>query len=119
MEPTGAVRRNASHRAMRVSTLNTLTDFRTFCRHARSMAFACGHADGWHDRTVLAAEGLTALQIIDHRVGAGALARDGHEVVVNYSDWLYDGSAPKHRSSKIDSSLERGQPISFTLGEGR
>jgi len=68
--------------------------------------------------TVLAANGLTALRIIDRHVGTGALARDGHKVVVNYSARLYDGGAPEHHCSKIDSSLDRGQPINFTLGEG-
>ena len=70
-------------------------------------------------RIAVGAEGLTTLRVIDQQIGTGAVARDGSEVVVNYSGWLYDESAPDHRGSKIDSSFDRGQPISFTLGEGK
>lgn len=69
--------------------------------------------------TAIAAEGLTALRVIDQRVGTGAVARDGSEVVVNYTGWLYDERAPDHHGNKIDSSADHGQPISFTLGEGK
>ena len=69
--------------------------------------------------TALGADELKALQIIDQQVGTGAVARDGREVVVNYTGWLYDASAPDHHGSKIDSSFDHGQPISFTLGEGK
>lgn len=69
--------------------------------------------------TAIGAEGLTALQVIDQQAGTGAVARDGSEVVVNYTGWLYDENAPDHHGSKVDSSLERGQPITFILGEGK
>lgn len=69
--------------------------------------------------TAIGAEGLTALHVIDQQIGHGAVARDGSEVTVNYTGWLYDESAADHHGPKIDSSLDRDQPISFTLGEGK
>ena len=69
--------------------------------------------------TAAGADELKGLQIIDQQVGTGAVARDGSEVAVNYTGWLYDGSAPDHHGSQIDSSFDHGKPISFTLGEGK
>ena len=69
--------------------------------------------------TAVAAEGVTTLRMIDQQIGTAAVARDGSEVVVNYNGWLYDEDAPDHHGTKVDSSVDRGQPISFTLGEGK
>ncbi|HEY9721185.1 MAG TPA: FKBP-type peptidyl-prolyl cis-trans isomerase [Oscillatoriaceae cyanobacterium] len=41
----------------------------------------------------------------------GKVAKAGDTVVVNYTGWLTDGT-------KFDSSLDRNQPFSFTLGKG-
>lgn len=67
----------------------------------------------------LAADDLTALQVIDTRIGTGTVARNGREVELNYTGWLYDAAAPDHHGSKIDSSYDHGQTITFTLGEGK
>jgi FKBP-type peptidyl-prolyl cis-trans isomerase FkpA len=45
-------------------------------------------------------------------VGTGAEAQTGQTVNVHYTGWLTDGK-------KFDSSLDRGRPFTFTLGEGR
>jgi FKBP-type peptidyl-prolyl cis-trans isomerase len=45
----------------------------------------------------------------DLQVGDGATAQTGNTVSVNYTGWLEDGT-------KFDSSLDRGQPLEFTLG---
>jgi len=44
--------------------------------------------------------------------GSGPEAKEGDTVSVHYSGYLADGS-------KFDSSLDRGTPFEFTLGEGR
>lgn len=46
----------------------------------------------------------------DLQVGDGATAKSGDTITVNYTGWLEDGT-------KFDSSIDRGQPIQFTLGE--
>jgi FKBP-type peptidyl-prolyl cis-trans isomerase FkpA len=59
--------------------------------------------------TITTASGL---QYEDVRVGAGAPAQSGQDVVVHYTGWLTDGS-------KFDSSRDRGQPFTFGLGGGQ
>jgi hypothetical protein len=46
----------------------------------------------------------------DLRVGDGAIAKAGDAVSVNYTGWLQDGT-------KFDSSIDRGQPSEFSLGQ--
>ena len=50
----------------------------------------------------------SGLQIIDIEVGAGDAAKAGDTVTVHYTGWLTDGT-------KFDSSLDRGEPVSFSL----
>jgi peptidylprolyl isomerase len=58
----------------------------------------------------------SGLQIIDTQVGTGPVPQAGQTVSVDYTGWLYvDGK----KGTKFDSSLDRGQPIAFPLGEGR
>ena len=54
----------------------------------------------------------TGLQIIDIEAGTGDEAQEGQTVSVHYTGWLADGT-------KFDSSLDRGQPLSFVLGAGQ
>ena len=51
-------------------------------------------------------------QIVDLKAGTGAEAKAGDRVSVHYTGTLTDGT-------KFDSSRDRGQPFSFTLGQGR
>jgi len=53
----------------------------------------------------------SGLQYIITAQGAGNLAKDGDTVTVHYSGSLLDGT-------KFDSSIDRNQPLSITLGEG-
>ena len=52
------------------------------------------------------------LKIEDLNVGAGAEAVAGKTVSVHYTGWLTNGT-------KFDSSVDRGQPFSFSLGAGQ
>jgi len=52
------------------------------------------------------------LKIVDETVGTGAEAVAGKSVSVNYLGTLTDGT-------KFDSSYDRNQPFSFTLGGGQ
>ena len=60
----------------------------------------------------------TDLVKTDARVGRGKEAVAGATVVVNYTGWLQDTSAPNGRGKQFDSSIGRG-PFSFPLGAGR
>ena len=70
-------------------------------------------------RSALAAGAVTmpdGLRIIDVKPGTGPVPQAGQTVTVNYTGWLYvDGKKGK----KFDSSLDRNQPFSFTLGQGQ
>ncbi len=54
----------------------------------------------------------------DTKVGKGAEATAGHQVTVHYTGWLYDAKAPGHKGAKFDSSVDHGQPFTFSLGAG-
>lgn len=59
------------------------------------------------------------LQKIDVKQGTGAEAQTGKVVIVNYTGWLYDATAPDGKGKKFDSSLDRKAPFGFFLGEGK
>jgi FKBP-type peptidyl-prolyl cis-trans isomerase len=52
------------------------------------------------------------LQYWDIKVGTGDAAVQGKPVRVHYTGWLTNGK-------KFDSSVDRGQPFTFTLGAGQ
>lgn len=54
----------------------------------------------------------TELKIEDIKTGTGKEAATGNTISVHYTGTLESGN-------KFDSSLDRGQPFTFTLGEGR
>ena len=52
------------------------------------------------------------LKYQDVVVGTGKVAASGDSIVVDYSGYLADGT-------EFDSSINRGQPFNFTLGQGQ
>ena len=54
----------------------------------------------------------SGLKYRDLVLGTGEEASDGLTAVVHYTGWLLDGT-------KFDSSLDRGDPLSFPIGQGR
>ncbi len=87
--------------------------------HSRLFMFAILLALALVPLAALAAGETTTpsgLRIIDVKPGTGPVPQAGQTVIVNYTGWLFvDGKKGK----KFDSSLDRGQPFSFTLGQGQ
>jgi peptidylprolyl isomerase len=61
---------------------------------------------------------MTTLIKIDTQLGEGAEAQAGQTVIVHYTGWLFDESAPDNKGAKFDSSLDRNDPFDFPLGAG-
>lgn len=59
------------------------------------------------------------LTIIDSKLGTGAEAKPGMDVLVQYTGWLYDDSAKDKHGAKFDSSYDHGAPFNFPLGAGQ
>ncbi len=62
---------------------------------------------------------IAEFQKLDTEVGSGAEAVPGTNVTVHYTGWLYDENAADRHGQKFDSSLDRGEPLTFPLGAGR
>ena len=58
----------------------------------------------------------SGLQYVDVIEGAGPCPGKGQTCVMHYTGWLSTSGAP---GRKFDSSVDRGQPFSFTLGVGQ
>ena len=54
--------------------------------------------------------------MIDTKVGTGATPRTGQICVMNYTGWLYDNGV---KGKKFDSSVDRGEPFEFPIGQQR
>jgi peptidylprolyl isomerase len=83
-------------------------------------ALSCALAAALPTTADAQAEGNTVttplgLKMIDTKVGAGVQPKKGQTVVVDYTGWLYENGA---KGQKFDSSLDRGYPFMFKLGQG-
>jgi peptidylprolyl isomerase len=58
----------------------------------------------------------SGLQIIDIKVGTGATCQPGQTCVMHYTGWLYQNGT---KGQKFDSSVDRGEPFEFPLGQHR
>jgi peptidylprolyl isomerase len=58
----------------------------------------------------------SGLKITDSKVGTGATPKAGQICVMHYTGWLYEGGA---KGKKFDSSVDRGQPFEFPIGQRR
>lgn len=55
----------------------------------------------------------SGLSYEDIKIGDGATPKKGQTVTVHYTGWL------QKNDQKFDSSVDRGEPFSFILGEGQ
>jgi FKBP-type peptidyl-prolyl cis-trans isomerase FkpA len=58
----------------------------------------------------------SGLKIIDTKIGTGPSPKTGQICVMHYTGWLYENGA---KLQKFDSSVDRGQPFEFPIGEHR
>jgi len=64
-------------------------------------------------------EKITELTKNDIELGEGREAEKGLSVTVHYTGWLHDAKAKDGKGKKFDSSLDRQEPLKFTLGVGQ
>jgi len=64
-------------------------------------------------KTMTTASGL---QIADSKVGTGATPKPGQTCVMHYTGWLDEHGA---KGKKFDSSVDRGEPFEFPIGQRR
>jgi peptidylprolyl isomerase len=58
----------------------------------------------------------SGLKIIDTTVGKGVSPKTGQICTMHYTGWLYENG---NRTRKFDSSVDRGQPFEFIIGQGQ
>jgi len=58
----------------------------------------------------------SGLQYEDSVVGTGATPQKGQTCVMHYTGWLYENNA---KGKKFDSSVDRGKPFEFKIGQGQ
>ena len=62
---------------------------------------------------------IESMKVTDIEVGTGKEALEGQIAVVHYTGWLYDARKEDKKGKKFDSSVGRGDPFRFPLGDGR
>ncbi|MEO8432514.1 MAG: FKBP-type peptidyl-prolyl cis-trans isomerase [Acidobacteriota bacterium] len=58
----------------------------------------------------------SGLQYEDVKVGAGASPKSGQTCVMHYTGWLWENG---EKGKKFDSSVDRGKPFEFVIGQGQ
>ena len=83
-----------------------------------TLVLACGESDSSNSTSEVSMDSNSTvttpsgLQYKDLVLGTGTAASEGATAVVHYTGWLLDGT-------KFDSSLDRGTPFEFVIGQGR
>src|SRR6185369_3173685 len=77
--------------------------------------------DASHNRATAQTAGksmttASGLQITDSKVGTGASPKRGQTCVMHYTGWLYENGV---KGKKFDSSVDRGEPFEFPIGQQR
>jgi FKBP-type peptidyl-prolyl cis-trans isomerase len=63
--------------------------------------------------------GVTSMQSVEIKPGAGEGLTAGKIAVVQYTGWLYDAAAKDNKGKQFDSSRTLGQPFRFPVGTGQ
>ena len=58
----------------------------------------------------------SGLQMVDNQAGTGASPKAGQTAVVHYTGYLNDNGK---KGKKFNSSVDRGTPFEFPIGQGR
>jgi peptidylprolyl isomerase len=79
--------------------------------------FAASAPDTTHSQTAgTTVTTPSGLKITDTVVGTGASPKPGQICVMHYTGWLYQNGA---KGQKFDSSVDRGRPFEFPIGQRR
>jgi FKBP-type peptidyl-prolyl cis-trans isomerase FkpA len=65
------------------------------------------------------ASAVNSMQSVELKAGAGEGITAGKVAVVQYTGWLYEGTATDNKGRQFDSSRTLGQPFRFPLGTGQ
>ena len=58
----------------------------------------------------------SGLKVADIKVGSGAFPKRGQTCVMHYTGWTYQNGK---KGEKFDSSVDRGKPFEFPIGQGK
>jgi len=83
---------------------------------AAALAFAATGASTATAQTGKTMTTPSGLQITDGKVGTGAMPKTGQTCVMHYTGWLYENG---QKGKKFDSSVDRGEPFEFPIGQKR
>lgn len=61
---------------------------------------------------------IKKLVTVEEKIGDGAEAKNGSDVLVHYTGWLYNENRNQHKGREFDSSRDRNEPHAFKLGAG-
>jgi peptidylprolyl isomerase len=81
---------------------------RIFCTFVGVLTLWCAFGQGNPVTT------KSGMRYTDVKAGSGQEVKSGDTVRVHYTGWLYENGK---RGRKFDSSMDRNQPFTFTVGE--